>query len=142
MNAYYKDFCLKLEPITSDDSAPEITRQLLRESVALGETLAQVLVALDSSHNATSDTPVRPGEIVVSLTDALLLMCEVQTSIAPLLDTKVLQGAARHVQMQERQSEIARLAKGLRKQTTAFAFQLTMLSWLVLLHLHLELLTD
>lgn len=128
--SYYKAFCLKLEPlVTAHDDLPESAGLLLRESVALGETLAQVLDALDSDLTTSPNACIKPGEIVVSLTDALLLMCQVQKSVAPLIDIDASQNDGRHAQWEGKHEEIAYIAQGLKKQSTAFGFQLAMLSW-------------
>lgn len=128
LTSYYQSFCLKLEPfVTGDDNAPEVASVLLRESVAFGETLAQVLQALDATQNPNAY--VRPGEIVVSLTDALLLMCQIQTSVAPLIDSVATQNEQSTAHWDSKAALISDIARALKKQGAAFAFQLTMLNW-------------
>lgn len=131
LDAYYKAFALRLEPfVTGDTGLPETAALLLRESVALGETLAQVLIALDSSQSANPIAYIRPGDIVVSLTDALLLMCHLQKLEAPLITVGAAQNEERYAQWVNRHWQITDIAQGLKKQSTAFNLQLAILSWL------------
>lgn len=130
LNAFYQSFCLKLESFVSGvANAPDVASVLLRESVGFGETLAQVLQALDITHSANAAAHARPGEILVSLTDALLLMCQIQTSVAPLIDAVTAQNQQRVAQWHEKSAHLSDIAKALKKQSTAFAFQLAMLNW-------------
>lgn len=85
--------------------------------------------ALDADPMATPGTYIsRAGEIVVSLTDSLLMMRDLQRTVAPLPGADV---SSQHLVtgLSATSSEISGLASGLRKQRTAFAFQLALLSW-------------
>ena len=129
LEGFYKDLCKKLEAVLSGDTRFDGVRVLLQESVALSRTLTQLLEVLDSDRTGSFGACIRPGEIIVSLTDALLLMCRVQESIGPLIESTASLGNDSDAHWKSTDLEILWVAHGLKKQTTAFSFQLTLLSW-------------
>lgn len=133
LDGFYRSFCHQLESFVNDNAnAPESAPRLLRESVGLGEIIAQVLMALDSGRGPSSNVYIRPEDISVSLTDALLLICQVRTSITPLLGGATSQTRQTDSRWHDNDSDIVRITRGLQTQKAAFTCQLAILSWSVL----------